>query len=717
MKYTFGYRMLKRLFPLKQGISLHYVGMILSLMMFLGHAQTHSLESIHLTMRDSVKIAIDIFLPEVTAGEKIPTVVRATRYWRSMEILNTDFLEDEAAKEGEIWNTAGYALILVDARGSGASFGTRTSPWSSDEVTDFGEVTDWIIAQDWSNGRVAARGVSYDGNTADFFATVGREAVKVVAPRFSDFDVYADLALPGGLNNIFYTREWGNYNALLDNNDVCAVFGIDPADCNLVRTLIVTGVRPVDADSTGSLLAGAIADHQDNFNVSTAIGQMVHRDDDFNGVKLEAFSPYHYQDAAELHNTTYYVQAGWLDAGTANGALQRFMTFDNPQHVVIGPWGHGAEYTFDPFHPDQQDSLSFEAEMTELINFFNPYMKDSIPPAPAHIIHYYTMNEGIWKTTDVWPPETVAADTFYLSGGNSLTANPPQGAEGADSYAVDFEATSTKYNRWQQDYDPLFEDRRTADERLLTYTSAPLGGELEITGHPEIKLHVASSESDAAFIVYLEAVAPDGHVTYITEGVLRGIHRKISSDTPPYHHFGPYHSYLQEDAADLPIDEIVEIHFAMQPTSVLIEAGHSLRIAIAGHDAETFARVPASGTPTLTFQRNSVYPSQLVLPVIARAPQSIGDEANPAKVFSLKQNYPNPFNPETIIEFQMKRSETVKIDVFDVNGRLVETLLNEQRTAGIHKVRFDGKALSSGTYFYRVQAGELNQVRKMLLMK
>ncbi len=680
-------------------------------------AQTHTLESIHLTMRDSVKIAVDIFLPEISADEKIPTVVRATRYWRSMEILNTTFLEDAAAAEGNIWNSAGYALILIDARGSGASFGSRATPWSTDEIKDFGEITDWIVAQTWSNGRVAAHGVSYDGNTADFFATVNREAVKVVAPRFADFDVYSDLALPGGLNNFFFTQEWGNFNALLDNNDVCGVFEIDPADCNFVRTLIATGVRPVDIDSTGSLLAGAIADHQANFNVSSVIGQIVHRDDDFNNTTIETFSPYHFREAAETHNTIYYAQAGWLDAGTANGVLQRYMTFDNPQHVVIGPWGHGSEYTFDPFHPEQRDTLSFEEEMTELINFFDPIMKDSVPPVPESLINYYTMNEGIWKTTDVWPPTDIVTDTFYFAAGNSLATIPPQATDEFDDYTVDYGATSTKFNRWQQDYDPLFEDRRTADERLLTYTSAPLGGELEITGHPEIKLYVASTESDAAFIVYLEAVAPDGHVTYITEGVLRGIHRKVSSEAPPYHHFGPYHSYLQQDAEDLPINELVELHFAMQPTSVLVEAGHSLRIAIAGHDAETFARVPEIGTPTLSFQRNAVYPSQLILPVIPRGPQAINNDQNDLQGFILRQNYPNPFNPQTTIEFEIKQPATVRIDVFDINGQLVDRLLNREMMPGSHTVLFDAGKLASGTYLYRVSAGDLSQVRKMLLMK
>ena len=63
---------------------------------------------------------------------------------------------------------------------------------------------------------------------------------------------------------------------------------------------------------------------------------------------------------------------------------------------------------------------------------------------------------------------------------------------------------------------------------MLTYTLAPLSGDTEVTGHPIITLYVASSEKDGAFCVCMEVVAPDGQYRYVTEGVLRGIHRRTS---------------------------------------------------------------------------------------------------------------------------------------------------------------------------------------------
>ncbi len=155
-------------------------------------------------------------------------------------------------------------------------------------------------------------------------------------------------------------------------------------------------------------------------------------------------------------------------------------------------------------------------------------------------------------------------------------------------------------------------------EAALTYTSAPLAHNLEITGHPVVTLDVTSTAADGAFIVYLEDVAPGGRVTYITEGELRAIHRKISSGRPPYHVFGPYHSFLRADAEPLVPGRVAELRFALLPTSVLIHKNHRIRIAVAGADRGTFARIPAAGNPVVTVARNAVNASAVDLPVRPR---------------------------------------------------------------------------------------------------
>src|SRR6056297_780954 len=85
--------------------------------------------------------------------------------------------------------------------------------------------------------------------------------------------------------------------------------------------------------------------------------------------------------------------------------------------------------------------------------------------------------------------------------------------------------------------------------------------------------------------------------------------------------------------------------------------------------------------------------------------------------FTLNQNYPNPFNPTTVISYDLPENSQVNLAVYDMMGRRVVTLVNENVTAGTHQVQFDASSLSSGTYMYRLQAGGSIQTKKLTLIK
>jgi len=85
--------------------------------------------------------------------------------------------------------------------------------------------------------------------------------------------------------------------------------------------------------------------------------------------------------------------------------------------------------------------------------------------------------------------------------------------------------------------------------------------------------------------------------------------------------------------------------------------------------------------------------------------------------FSLLQNYPNPFNPTTKIKFDIPRRSQVKLIVYDIIGRVVETLVNKEMKPGSYEASFNGNALASGVYFYRMQAGSFVESKKLLLLK
>ena len=581
-------------------------------------------QALHVPMRDGVRIAVDVWLPDgIQPGDRLPAMMRATRYWRARGEVDVPLEETSNFSEAERWNRAGYALVLVDGRGSGASFGIRRFELAEDEVADYGEVADWIADQPWSNGRVGAYGVSYAGNTAEMLAVNRRPAVRAVAPLFNDFDNFGHLIFPGGVLTVGFLEDWSNRTRMQDLNDICGLSDAMGAACDEVRSR-VTGVKPVDADVDGSLLAAAVAEHQANTVPFEAALEYEFRDDPFGPYGETNVghrrSPSGHLPQIEESGVAMLVRVGWQDAGTVNGTLGRYNTISNPQQVFIGPWDHGARNDTDPFKADdtpvQPDA---DARFEELVAFFDAHLREDGSGETPTEIHYYTLGADRWTRTETWPPAGFDDVTWYFGDGGTLSTEAPASEAGEDPYTVDFTATTGTRNRWYTNGgggDVVYGDRRAEDEKLLTYTSAPLTVDTEVTGHPVVTLHLASTETDGAFIVYLEDVAPDGTVRYITEGQLRGVMRAVTDDPPLYRKYGPHRSESRAEALPLVPGEVAELSFDLWATSVLFRAGHRIRVALAGADADTFLRYPRDGSvPEWTVHRNAVHASRIVLPM------------------------------------------------------------------------------------------------------
>jgi hypothetical protein len=593
--------------------------------------------ALYLTMRDGVRIAADVWYPaDLAPGQRIPALVRATRYgrayrpgvgariWTGMGLPRPE----EETFATEPLNRAGYAVVAVDTRGSGASFGGRTVEWSDAEVEDLGEVVDWIVAQPWSNGRVGAFGVSYDGTCAELLASLNHPAVRAVAPLFSNFDVQYQLATPGGVFNRWFIGQWGRSNQARDAGDIFTADGVTGFGRTMMG-MFVTGLKPVDEDPDGRLLEQALAARR-NIDVERAFRTVEFRDDPIGpgGETATAVSPAGRRKAIERSGVPMYLMAGWLDSCGADGALSRYLTSRNPQTLLIGPWSHGGRTRADPFRSARaRTEPPVKEQLRGMIAFFDAWLKDggARPPEPG--IRYYTFGEGSWRSTSTWPPPGTAEERWYFGPERSLLpAPPPPVPDGFDSYTVDFTASSGDANRWHTPHrgPPVrYTDRAGEDRKLLCYTSAPLQADVSITGSPVVHLQVASTLADTAFHVYLEEVDPRGKVTYITEGILRALHRRISSGDTPFTPLGPWHSFERASAEPLLPGEAAEVSFGLYATSVLVRRGHRLRVAIAGHDASVFARYPESGTPVLTVWRLGGRSSGITLPVRAHEMKAV----------------------------------------------------------------------------------------------
>jgi putative CocE/NonD family hydrolase len=554
--------------------------------------------------------------------------MRATRYWRATDQTSDRLEDDKNYDEAQRFIGNGYALVLVDARGSGASFGYRPYELLEDEVRDYGEIVDWIVAQPWSNGRVGAYGVSYAGNTAEMVAVNQHPAVKAVAPLFNDFDNFGHLVFPGGVLTVGFLKDWSDWVGGKDRNDLCGLEEVANGECDeLLRE--VTGVKPVDEDRDRSLLAAAVREHARNTVPYEAALDYEFRDDPLGpfGERNVGFrrSPAGHLPAIEASGVAMFVRVGWQDAATVNGAIGRYVTIDNPQQVYIGPWDHGGWNNADPFAPvDTPVDPAPPEQFAAMIDFFDTFLTEEGSGQLESSITYYTLGGDSWSTTLTWPPAGFTNQSWYFAPDGLLSTTAPTLDAGSDAYTVDFDATTGTHNRWYTNGgagDVIYADRRDEDRRLLTFTSEPLERAVEITGHPLVTLFVRSTHDDGAFIVYLEDVSPDGRVTYITEGQLRAVMRKTTGEAPLYRKIGPHRTERRADALPLVPGEVGEITFDLWATSVLVKQGHRIRVAIAGADKDTFLRYPRDGgVPTLTVERNSQHLSRVELPVKWREP-------------------------------------------------------------------------------------------------
>ena len=219
--------------------------------------------SVYVTMPDGCRLAVDVMLPNGNAGKRWPTMLILTPYIRRFE-LKPGAMGVEPSPNSyryrDMFVPRGYAVVVVDARGTGASFGTRDSFRSPRERADYKAIADWIVAQPWSDGTIGATGISYLGAACDFLASTGHKAVKAIAPLFAVWDTWTDNYYPGGM---LIKRLALTYDELMlaldhDRRDLRHQFSYfaNPA---------LLGPMPVDADKDGSLARLAVKEHLANF--------------------------------------------------------------------------------------------------------------------------------------------------------------------------------------------------------------------------------------------------------------------------------------------------------------------------------------------------------------------------------------------------------------------------------------------------------------------
>ena len=138
---------------------------------------------------------------------------------------------------------------------------------------------------------------------------------------------------------------------------------------------------------------------------------------------------------------------------------------------------------------------------------------------------------------------------------------------------------------------------------MLSWTSAALERAGLLAGHAVLTLRLAADRKDCAVHAYLSEVEADGTVRYVTEGMLRALHRKEREPPSVYRATWPWRSYARADAAPLVPGEPVTLRFALLPTAWRFAAGSRIRLSIAGADTDHFGQVPHGSPPCLIVHR------------------------------------------------------------------------------------------------------------------
>ncbi len=569
-------------------------------------------QSLYLPMRDGVRLAADVFLPAgADRAHRAATILHLTRYRRGLQFK-------DPAREAAAGPTAGlmpflqagYAVVIVDVRGTGASFGWRRTEFSPAEVLDGWDVLDWIVAQPWSDGAVGATGISYPGTTSELVGTLGHPALKAVAPLFSIYDFYPDVIRPGGIFLAPFFRAWADLVRQMDGNTLNG-----PTDP-------VTGVRPVDGPDGPALLAQAIAEHARNASIFPQAAALEARDDvAADGISLDQVSPHARYDTLS-RRIPIYSMGGWAD-GFAGSQIERYLAQPSAgSRLTMGPWNHGGGWIY---LPGRQPARSVFDQQGELLRFFDRYVRgiDNGVDREAPV-HYFTTGSDAWKAATRWPVPH-RDTTLFVQGDGRLTAQrddaPPRDAPRVASIAADVTLGTGSRSRWNTILGGgavAYAPRRMPNQGphapgWTAFESATLASDMTITGHPVLHLVAGPSDSTRQVFIYLEDVDSTGAGWLVSEGELDFRHRSIATAPAWYPRPEAFHTYRRADMAGVEGHRTVDAAIELLPVSHTFRSGHRIRIVVAGADVDHFVAPPPP--PARAGFDVGSWGSRLVLPI------------------------------------------------------------------------------------------------------
>jgi putative CocE/NonD family hydrolase len=415
--------------------------------------------------RDGVTLAFDVYLPD--GAGPWPAVVMYIPYGKDawLGVLHEPHFRFLAA--------AGFAAVVCDFRGTGASGGRKADAFEAQESDDVYDLVEGVAAFPWCDGNVGIWGVSYGGITALRAGGARPPHLRALVAIEGSTDPYAYEVMRYGAPGLaMISAEWAT------------------------MMLCLNAVPPISGSP-----AGDVADvHGEHLDALTPWDHVWRdhptRDDYWQGRDV---------DPARIEVPAFIVTS-WRDTNPA-GAWRDYQAIPGEKRIIAGPWQHGL--------PDEDATAPIHC-LYEIAVWFDRWLR-GVPAADSDAppVWVYVLGSDVWESHREWPPPGTVR-TLFLGSGGTLAETA---AGSASRAAVRFDATVGINGGLGMAHAPS--DQSGDDERSTVFETEPLRSAIDIAGPVLVALTVGFAEARSDIAVRLSDVAPGGVSTLITKGFLR----------------------------------------------------------------------------------------------------------------------------------------------------------------------------------------------------
>jgi predicted acyl esterase len=382
----------------------------------------------------------------------------------------------------------------------------------------------------------------------------------------------------------------------------------------------------------------------------------------------------------------------------AEEGINSFNQYTGPKEIYIGTGGH--------YSDNVQSELVYQyGQITRWFNYYLRGTQNGITGDPVYTYAYSSLpmdTAGSFQWARVglnsWPESGIQLYPCYLHQDSTLSFVPQ--SSGDDSLILNNNYLNPSYT-FDTAYIEGFRGSRfqaILPKQTLVFTSPPLRTDLMWLGPPRMHLFVRSD--DTKFPVHAQVYEVDSsgnryfinRIDYTARNWVPGTEGIIDAEGIAH-----AHKFLQGD----------RIHIELTNIDV------TNRVQLGSYPFV----VPLIAQAGVTIYMDALRQSSIELPLMGTPLDVAADNSRLPDGLTLFQNYPNPFNPTTTIQFALPKTSFVTLNIYNILGQLVNTLVNERRSSGSYKINFDASHYPSGIYFYKLSAGEFVQVRKMLLIR